>query len=48
MCLDGQILLAYGDERERLETGEVVLIPAEMEEVQLLPARKSKVLEVYC
>lgn len=48
MCLDGQILLAYGDERERLETGEVVLIPAEMEEVQLLPARKSKVLEIYC
>ena len=48
MCLDGQILLAYGDDRERLETGEVVLIPAEMEEVQLLPARKSKVLEVYC
>lgn len=48
MCLDGQILLAYGDERERLETGEVVLIPAEMEEVQLLPARKSKVMEVYC
>lgn len=48
MCLDGQTLLAYGDERERLETGEVVLIPAEMEEVQLLPARKSKVLEVYC
>jgi len=48
MCLDGQILLAYGDERERLETGEVVLIPAEMEEVQLLPARKSKLLEVYC
>ncbi|MBQ3740135.1 MAG: class I mannose-6-phosphate isomerase [Bacteroidales bacterium] len=48
ICLDGQILLAYGDERERLETGEVVLIPAEMEEVQLLPARKSKVLEVYC
>lgn len=48
MCLDGQILLAYGDERERLETGEVVLIPAEMEEIQLLPARKSKVLEVYC
>jgi len=48
MCLDGQILLAYGDERERLETGEVVLIPAEMEEIQLLPARKSKILEVYC
>ena len=48
MCLDGQVLLAYGDGRERLETGEVVLIPAEMEEIQLLPARKSKVLEVYC
>lgn len=48
ICLNGQILLAYGDHRERLETGEVVLIPADIEEVQLLPARKSKVLEVYC
>ena len=48
ICLDGQILLACGDQRERLETGEVVLIPADIEEVQLLPARKSKVLEVYC
>lgn len=48
ICLNGQILLAYGDHRERLETGEVVLIPADIEEVQLLPAHKSKVLEVYC
>lgn len=48
ICLDGQILLACGDNRERLETGEVVLIPADIEEIQLLPARKSKVLEVYC
>lgn len=48
ICLDGQILLACGDQRERLETGEVVLVPADIEEVQLLPARKSKVLEVYC
>lgn len=48
ICLDGQILLACGDKRERLETGEVVLIPADIEEIQLLPARKSKVLEVYC
>ncbi len=48
ICLDGQILLAFGDRRERLETGEVVLIPADIEEVQLLPARPSKVLEVYC
>ena len=49
MCLDGQVLLVYGDEgRERLETGEVVLVPADMEELQLLPARKSRLLEVYC
>lgn len=48
ICLDGQILMACGDKRERLETGEVVLVPADIEEVQLLPARKSKVLEVYC
>lgn len=48
MCLEGQVLLAYGDGRERLETGEVVLIPAEMEEIQLLPARKSRILEIYC
>lgn len=49
MCLDGQVLLVYGDEgRERLETGEVVLVPADMEELHLLPARKSRLLEVYC
>lgn len=49
MCLEGHICLVYnGDDREYMEKGDVVLIPAEMEEVKMIPERNSTLLEVYC
>lgn len=48
MCLEGRLHLFYGDGHLVVEKGGVVLVPAEIEEVQLLPDGQSKLLEVYC
>ena len=48
MCLEGRLHLFYGDGHLVLETGGVTLVPAEIEEVQLLPDGRTKLLEVYC
>ena len=48
MCLEGSAFLVSGDSKERLETGEVVLIPAEIDQLQIIPDPKAKLLEVYC
>ncbi|MBO4503302.1 MAG: class I mannose-6-phosphate isomerase [Bacteroidales bacterium] len=48
MCLEGRLHLFYGDGHLVVEKGDVVLVPAEIEEVQLLPDGRSKLLEVYC
>lgn len=48
ICLDGYMHMDYGEDHVVLKKGDVVLVPAEMEEVQLIPASRSKLLEVYC
>ena len=48
MCLEGRLHLFYGDGHLVVETGGVTLVPAEIEEVQLLPDGRTKLLEVYC
>lgn len=48
MCLEGRVHLFYGDGHLVLETGAVTLVPAEVEEVQLIPDGRAKLLEVYC
>lgn len=48
MCLEGSAFLVSGDSKEKLETGEVVLIPAEIDQLQIIPDPKAKLLEVYC
>ena len=48
MCLEGNVFLDSGDFKERLETGEVVLVPAEVDQIQIIPDPKAKLLEVYC
>jgi mannose-6-phosphate isomerase len=48
MCLEGNVFLVSGDFKERLETGEVVLVPAEVDQIQIIPDPKAKLLEVYC
>jgi len=48
MCLEGSAFLVSGDFKERLETGEVVLVPAEVDRLTIIPDSKAKLLEVYC
>jgi mannose-6-phosphate isomerase len=48
MCLKGKITLGYNtDEKEQLDTGDTVLLPAEIKKVQLLPEGEAKLLEIY-
>ena len=48
ICLEGSAFLVSSDSKERLETGEVILIPAEIDQLQIIPDPKAKLLEVYC
>ena len=48
MCLEGSALLVSGDSKEHLGTGEVVLVPAEVDHMTIIPDPKAKLLEVYC
>jgi len=48
ICLEGNAFLVSGDSKERLETGEVVLVPAEVDHLTIIPDAKAKLLEVYC
>ncbi len=48
MCLEGSAFLISNDFKERLETGEVVLVPAEIDHLTIIPDPKARLLEVYC
>jgi len=48
MCLDGKLELEYDEEdRELLEKGETILIPAVIDHLRYIPHPSAKVLEVY-
>ncbi len=48
MCLEGKITLVYNsDEKEQLNMGDTVLLPAEIKKVQLIPYTEAKLLEIY-
>jgi len=48
MCLEGNFIIEYENSRTPVEKGETVLIPASMDEVNLIPAEGTvKLLEVY-
>ncbi len=48
MCIEGEFEIDYGkSEKTKVSKGETVLLPAEFSEVKLLPATKSKILEIY-
>ncbi len=47
LCVEGSYALLYGDEKIIAQKGEVVLIPAIMNEVKIIPAPYTKILEVY-
>lgn len=48
MCLEGRLHLFYGDGHEVVEKGDVVLVPACIDEVKLIPDGRVKLLESYC
>ena len=48
LCLEGNLKLSYGNDKSlTLNKGEVVLIPAIMDEISLFPENYSKILEIY-
>jgi len=48
ICLEGAAEMVYGDEHQRLNAGDVVLVPAELEELDFIPVQHAKLLETYC
>jgi mannose-6-phosphate isomerase len=48
ICLEGSAILTTDSKKELIEKGEVVLIPAEMEQLQIIPNVKTRLIEVYC
>jgi mannose-6-phosphate isomerase len=47
LCAEGIVEVQAGDGRVSMKTGEVVLLPAVLDEVTLIPVGQSKILEVY-
>lgn len=47
MCVEGSAALRYDGGQEKLEAGQTLLIPADMNETAILPENKVKFLEVY-
>lgn len=48
ICTEGELMVNYkGGEPVSLHKGETMLVPAMLKEISLIPARPSKVLEVY-
>jgi len=47
LCTEGQVTLRYRDGSVDLKAGEVVLIPAELLAITLLPVKETKLLEVF-
>jgi mannose-6-phosphate isomerase len=47
LCAEGIVEVQAGDGRVSMKTGEVVLLPAVLDEVTLIPVGHSKILEVY-
>lgn len=47
LCVEGEYTLIHDDKHEHIKVGEVVLIPAMLKEIQILPRVKTKILEVY-
>jgi mannose-6-phosphate isomerase len=48
MCVDGKFEIQYNqNEKETLVKGETVLLPAEIKKIRLIPAKDTRLLEVY-
>jgi mannose-6-phosphate isomerase len=48
MCLEGSAeLVCEGGSKETISTGETVMIPAVINSVNIIPAKETKLLEVF-
>jgi mannose-6-phosphate isomerase len=48
MCIEGSFTIRYYDtEHETVIKGDTVLLPAELKNVQLIPDKTAKILEIY-
>jgi mannose-6-phosphate isomerase len=47
VCLSGQCTIQYPNGEENLTKGETVLIPAELDEIKLLPTELTEIMEIY-
>lgn len=47
ICIDGKIKFVYDDGEETLTKGEVMLKPASMTEISVIPEKQSHILEVF-
>lgn len=48
ICLEGSAFLVTDSFKERLACGEVALVPAEIDQLQIVPDGNARLLEVYC
>lgn len=46
-CADGECLVEYGEGTDSLKAGEVMLVPAIVDRIRIVPLKESKILEVY-
>lgn len=47
VCINGSFKLVYRDGSMQLRKGEVVLIPAELKKISLIPTPEAEILEIY-
>ncbi len=48
MCIKGKITINYNtNDKEQLNTGDTILLPAEIKKVKLMPEGETKLLEIY-
>jgi mannose-6-phosphate isomerase len=48
ICLHGKVTLVHNtDEKELMNTGDTVLLPAEIKKIQLIPEGEARLLEIF-
>lgn len=48
MCIDGKADMRFDGGSETMNKGDVLLVPADMQEITLVPAPAASLLEIYC
>ena len=48
MCIDGKAGMRFDGGSETMDKGDVLLVPADMQEITLVPAPSASLLEIYC